>query len=80
MKKMLRMVVALYLPMEENDTQELAEDRMLEYVVNAGMETYAWWNSEVVDVDVKEKTLANEFMEFVSDKVHEMAKKFRRDS
>ena len=48
--KMFRMVCALYLPMEENETQEQAEDRALELIEDAGMEIYSLWTAETVDV------------------------------
>ena len=48
--KMFRMVCALYLPMEENETQEQAEDRALELIEDAGMEVYSWWNAETVNI------------------------------
>ena len=49
MKKLFRMVAAIYLPMEENETQEQAEDRALELIEDAGMEVYSWWNTEIVN-------------------------------
>jgi len=50
MKKMFRMVAAIYMPMEENETQEQAEDRAIELIEDAGMEVYSWWNAEEVEV------------------------------
>lgn len=47
---MFRMVCALYLPMEENETQEQAEDKALELIEDAGMEVYSWWNAEIVNI------------------------------
>lgn len=51
MKKMFRMVAAIYMPMEENETQEQAEDRAIELIEDAGMEVYSWWNAEEVEVN-----------------------------
>ena len=50
MKKMFRMVAAIYLPMKENETQEQAEDRAIELIEDAGMEVYSWWNAEEIEV------------------------------
>lgn len=50
MEKMFRMVAAVYLPMEENETQEQAEDRAVELIEDAGMEVYSWWNTEVIEI------------------------------
>lgn len=50
MKKMFRMVAAIYMPMEENETQEQAEDRAIELIEDAGIEVYSWWNAEEVEV------------------------------
>lgn len=36
--------------MEENETQEQAEDRALELIEDAGMEVYSWWNAETVNI------------------------------
>ena len=49
MAKMFRMLVALYLPMEENETQEQAEDRALELIEDAGMSIYSWSDTEVIN-------------------------------
>lgn len=50
MKKIIRMVAEIYLPMEKNETQEQAEDRAIELIENAGVGVYLHWNAEVVKV------------------------------
>jgi len=48
MKRLFRMVAAIYLPMEKDETKEQAEDRALELIEDAGMEIYSWWDAEEV--------------------------------
>lgn len=47
--KILRMVCAVYLPMEDGETQDQAEERALELIENAGARVYSWWNAETID-------------------------------
>lgn len=54
--KMLRMVCALYLPMDEGETQEQASERMLELIEGAGVDLYSWWNVDTVTSDGGRKT------------------------
>lgn len=46
--KQFRMTATIYLPMEENETEEQAEDRVLELIEDAGMEIYSWGDTEVI--------------------------------
>lgn len=75
--KMLRMVAAVYMQMEEKETQEEAEDRLIELIEDAGMEVYSWWNVETVENHDEEfaKELSKDFL---IEEVHKTAKQFRR--
>ncbi len=50
MSRLLRMTVALYVPMKVGETQEEAEDRALEEIEDDGMEIYSWQDVEVINV------------------------------
>jgi len=43
-----RMTASIYLPMEENETEEQAEDRLIELIEDAGIEVYSWSDTEVI--------------------------------
>lgn len=49
MKKMFRIHAVIYMPMEDGETQEQAEDRFLEKIEDAGMEVYTWTDVQIVD-------------------------------
>lgn len=49
MKRQLRMVAVVYLPMEDGETQEQAEDRVLELIEAQGMNVYAYEGASVIE-------------------------------
>lgn len=49
MKKAFRVDAIIYMPMEEGETQEQAEDRFLEKIEDAGMEVYAWTDVHIAE-------------------------------
>lgn len=50
-KPMLRMTAAIYLELEDGETQAEAESRMTELLEQQGVLLVAWSESEVIDCD-----------------------------
>ena len=47
--KRLRMEAVLYVQMHDGETQEEAEDRLLDVAESSGIKIVAWWDSQVED-------------------------------
>lgn len=48
-KRMFRVEAVIYMPMEEEETQESAEDRFLEEIEALGMEVYSWTDAHIAE-------------------------------
>lgn len=56
-KRMFRIEAVIYMPMEENETQETAEDRFLEEIEALGMEVYSYTDTYIAEcIELKRRT------------------------